>query len=291
MKLKLLCNWCLSKELHAMWSHMIPSDSPFILTSSSSDADVFVIINKQKQDESYVPSKTIVIQMEPHMNLHPEIWGKDWANPNPKFFKKVFTHQTDPNTIEWHLSFSYDFLSSRRLPVFLPRLDAVSAVLSAKYHDPGHKYRVDLARRCDQMVVYGHQLGYKNFDSTYLPPRQKENALIPYKYHLAVENHQYDNYVTEKLFDGILCECLVFYHGAPNVISAYDLPEGCLVKLSGDIDEDLKTIEACINSDEYTKRLPLVKEAKKIILSKSLFHRLSSVFKNDTHKINELSDR
>ena len=45
----------------------------------------------------------------------------------------------------------------------------------------------------------------------------KEKAIIPYKYYFMCENNVEHNFATEKIWEPILCECLAFYWGCPNL--------------------------------------------------------------------------
>ncbi len=75
-------------------------------------------------------------------------------------------------------------------------LDSISAIVSPKYNDPGHKLRIDFLKFCDQqefpIAIYGtdnfHQ--FKNYKGS-LPSHQKENGLIPYRYTFNAEKSFY----------------------------------------------------------------------------------------------------
>ena len=40
---------------------------------------------------------------------------------------------------------------------------------------------------------------------------------MPYKYYFMAENNFEPGFITEKLWEPIICECLVFNQGAPDV--------------------------------------------------------------------------
>ena len=152
-RVALLCNWLAPGQLEELWSKMLPSDSRIVLDSEN--PDYWVIINKPPPLSVYDPSKTIVFQMEPFMTS--EQWG-EWATPDPDKFLRVFTHQTDHNNIEWHLSQDHASLSQ---DVMVQKMDRVSAVLSDKYSDPGHIKRVDFVKYIENDIpvdVFGNNL-------------------------------------------------------------------------------------------------------------------------------------
>lgn len=93
----------------------------------------------------------------------------------------------------------------------------------------------------------------------------KADALDPFRYHLAIENHVAPHHWTEKLSDPFLGWCLPIYHGCPNAAGYF--PEDSFIPI--DIlnygaakDRVLKAIR----DDEYTRRLPAIREARRLAL-------------------------
>ena len=255
---KLLCNWLSSDKLCKLWNKM-SQDNNYkwnnIQITSSNVADYYVIINRPQHNDYYEAKKTILFQMEPHMIDQPEIWGEEWSNPDSTKFFKVITHKEGYNNIEWHLSKSY----SELLPPNLQgKSNSLSAILSSKYNDIGHKKRIDFVKFLDtkddlNIDVFGTNLGYKNYKGT-LPYHTKDNGLFPYKYHFACENHSIPNYFTEKLIDGILAGCLVFYWGCPNVEEYIDGRAFIRLELNN-FEEDYKKIKESIENYEWEMRI------------------------------------
>lgn len=276
-KVSLLCNW--TDSLNVYWSKMIPQESNIILTNEN--PDYWVIINKppDDMDTRYIPERTIVFQMEPHMDQHPEQWG-EWSSPDPTNFLKVFTHKTDYNNIEWHLELSADDGEEIKKN---PLLDGVvSTVLSDKYYDPGHIKRVNFVKWIENITsidVYGdNTFVYKSYKG-FLLYHNKNDGLFPYKYHFNAENHSIPNYFTEKIVDAILSECLCFYWGCPN-ISEYIDPRAYIVLDLDDILGSLKTVQDAITNDEWGKRIDVIRaEKKKIMKEKNIFVRIEKLFK------------
>lgn len=281
---KLLCNWCSSKELADCWNKMSKGNYTWgrIKIVWEGDVDYYVIINKPPETEIFDKKKTILFRMEPHMSLHPEIWGP-WANPDDKEFLKVLRHETgDYNNNEWHLSTPYSVLVEEK--GFYKPDNTLSTILSSKYKDPGHILRVDFVKFLEnkslKVYVYGeNKWNYKNYMGP-LPLHNKNGGLLPYKYTFNAENHSIENYYTEKLIDGILAECLVFYWGCPNVKDYID--ERAYVQLELiDFEKDYQTIQKAINEDWHSQRLPYIREAKRKILNElQFFPRLETILSN-----------
>ncbi len=115
------------------------------------------------------------------------------------------------------------------------------------------------------MDIFGHGVR---------PVENKFDALDPYRYHLAIENHTALHHWTEKLADPILSLCVPIYHGCPNV--ADYLPENCYLPI--DITDREASLDAILQevSDPaaYGKRLPALTGARDQILRK---HNLLSI--------------
>lgn len=76
--------------------------------------------------------------------------------------------------------------------------------------------------------------------------------------------------------DGILCECLVFYWGCPNVFEI--LPYGCCVILGDDVEENCNIIQQAMEAKWWEKQLPTIKAAKAKILDElQVFPRLEKL--------------
>lgn len=274
-KIRLLCNWCTTDELTLLWTKMSNNGSwkNLQLSLEPEIPDYYVIINSPPSGVSFEPKKTIVFQMEPHMSKHVNKW-KEWANPRSENFLRVFKHDKDYNNLEWHLSKNYIELKSQEIIKEKNLSKVISTVLSGKYTDPGHMKRVDFVKFLEKKEIDIHVFGnnrwnYKNYKGE-LPYHCKDNGIFPYKYTFNVENHEIPNYFTEKLIDGILGECLVFYSGSRTVREYIDERAYVYLELSN-FEQDYDTIKKAIEDDLYTKRLPYIKEAKRKILDELQF--------------------
>jgi hypothetical protein len=131
-----------------------------------------------------------------------------------------------------------------------------------------HSRRVSFTRKLQialpELDVFGH--GIK-------PMSDKAEALDPYQYHIAVENHVYRHHLTEKLPDALLGYTLPFYHGCPNA-SDYFPRESFIPIDIGDFNAARDIIRSTINNDEYRDRLPYIIEARRRVLEE---HNLFAV--------------
>lgn len=97
------------------------------------------------------------------------------------------------------------------------------------------------------------------------PIERKSEALDPYRYHLAIENHICPHHWTEKLADSFLGLTLPFYFGCPNVFDYF--PEGSVVPIDiRNYDEALDTIRRTIRDQLWEKNLSAIQEARRRVL-------------------------
>jgi hypothetical protein len=288
--LKLLCNW--TDSLKDDWEKMVPpphlkkkkeggGGRQWVLLDSddANEPDYWIIINAPPPNASWVPSRTIVFQMEPHMDAGR--WG-EWANPTGML--RVFSHATDYNNIEWHLGLSQQELLTRS--IVKEKDDVVSVILSSKNADPGHVLRnafVEylLSDRVEdhEVEVKLHVFGNNIYNNTniHLPPNRKEVGLFPYKYHFAAENNSIFNYFTEKIVDAILSECLCFYWGCPNIATHID-PRAYIYLDIRKPKESMELMMRAIQNNEWEKRIDVIREVKRKLLTEmNMFSRIESI--------------
>lgn len=102
--------------------------------------------------------------------------------------------------------------------------------------------------------------------------QHKRPGIDPYRYHLVVENSLCPHYWTEKLSDAFLGWSLPFYVGAPNVCNYF--PEQSLVQIDiCNFRESLARIRRAIADNEYERRLPAIREARRRVLEEYNFFR------------------
>jgi len=283
-RVKIMCNWCTSEELMLLWDKMSKGNCTWnnLQLVMNEPIDFYVIINAPPANIFFDPKKTVLFRMEPNMTKHPEIW-REWTNPKNEDFFRVCKHEEGYyNNVEWHLSKTY-----QELTTFIPRKNTdwgkvISAVLSGKYSDPGHIKRVDFIKFLEKKLpgnvhVYGdNKWNYTDYKGV-LPPYCKDEGIFPYKYTFAVENQSVKNYFTEKLIDCILGESLCFYCGCFNVKEYID--ERAFVQLElSNFEKDYEIIRKAVEENWYERRLPHIREAKrKILTDLQFFPRLEKI--------------
>ncbi|MFD2257525.1 glycosyltransferase family 10 domain-containing protein [Luteolibacter algae] len=149
----------------------------------------------------------------------------------------------------------------------------ISTVCSSKQmrhtlHQNRYDFTQQLKADLPELEIFGHGVR---------PIEDKADALDNFRYHLSIENHISRHHWTEKLSDPFLAYCLPFYCGCPNAADYF--PEESFVPV--DITrygETLETIRRTIRDNEYNRRLPAIREARRLILEEyGTFPQLSSL--------------
>lgn len=154
----------------------------------------------------------------------------------------------------------------------------ISAVCSAKQmrftkHHARFKLVKTLANAIDGFDWYGW--GVKRLDKKY-------EALDAYRYHVAVENHIAPGHWSEKIADPILSETLPFYAGDPTLGEVLP-PESFIPIPIDDPQGALEIIRSAISANEYEKRLPAIREARRLLLTKYNFYaQMAELVENAT---------
>lgn len=288
IKVKMLCDWQSSKELCDEWAIMNNNNYKWkniMITDSNNneEIDYYVIINRPQFNNFYLPAKTLIFHMEPWVYDDTKHWGVKswgvWSNPEQiSKFMHVGTHKNNLNVVQWNIKIP----ESNKIP--RTRYNKLIAILSNKYHDDGHKKRIDFIKYIEDILIdseiihiYGnHEHKFNNYIGKLIDDK-KENHLIDYKYSFAVENNFETNYATEKIWESILCECLTFYWGCPNLEEYIDPLAFVRLDLNN-FEESLKTIITAIKEDWWSKRINIIrKEKERIINELGFFPRIKKI--------------
>jgi len=285
IRLKMLCNWTDSKQLCKEWSNMCEPGLRFcwknyrmVWTDRVEDIDYYVIVNRPPDGAYYDPKKTIVFQMEPWVYDENKPWGVktwcEWAEPDENKFMHVHNHKKYLNNVQW-LNTIPELSRSRSISGSELQLkNRVMSIISEKNFDEGHIKRIEFIRymessmNCDFVDVYGRQ-NYHNF-LTYKGTVENDNKYMNYKYCISVENNSEYNYATEKIWEPILCECLCFYWGCPNIRDYIDDRAFVLLDMNN-FEKSCETIKRAIEEDWWSERIDIIRKEKAKILNELAF--------------------
>jgi len=139
----------------------------------------------------------------------------------------------------------------------------ISVITSTKTHTEYHRKRLSfveaLSREMGDLIDFFGIGGNSVAD--------KNDALLPYRYHIALENGTGDFTWTEKLSDPLLCWAFPFHAGCENI--GDDLPAGAFAKI--DLDDpqgSIARIREAVEADQWSASLPAITEARQRIMGR-----------------------
>ena len=214
-----------------------------------------------------------------------------WEPVSIKSYSKAYTRQfghlltNRPPEAEghphYHLGRGYFLWFVHDVPkpgAAVDKSKVISAVCSSKQmRHTRHRDRFELVKTLANEIS-----GLDWYGKGVKPLERKEDALVPYKYHVAIENHIAPHHWSEKFADAILCECLPFYAGDPALTEIF--PAECFISIPiDDPSEAVQIVKEAIANGEYEKRREAILEAKRLILTKyNFWHQVIGVVESVT---------
>jgi hypothetical protein len=128
-----------------------------------------------------------------------------------------------------------------------PKSEIISMIASAKNFTLGHKLRHTCAQFFKNQI---HLMG-----NGYQTIPDKIIGLSPYKYHLTIENCQYDDYFTEKLLDCFCTGTIPIYWGCKNIENYFD-GKG-IIRVNSI--EEIKDALTVLSEEDYERRKEAIK--------------------------------
>ncbi|MEM6619325.1 MAG: hypothetical protein AAF631_08490 [Pseudomonadota bacterium] len=150
------------------------------------------------------------------------------------------------------------------------RDDRISIVTSRKATTPYHSQRLAFIEHLkavmpDEIVLYGRE---------FRPVADKADALLPHRYHLALENGAGRYSWTEKLADPLICGALPFYVGCENVVD--ELPADAVLPLDlSDFDAAVASMRAAVAANAADARAQAIETARDRVLN---HHNIMALF-------------
>ena len=244
------------------------------------ECDIWVVLDDLAEEEaSRVKSgRAVLITLEPHRKReYPPAYlaqfdlvvscHRDLPHPNVRIDHQGQTWHIgmhkgasadDPGTLGETLG--YDDFVAMPPPEKTKSLSTFCSISSGL---PGHRLRQTFvetlqARLGDKIDVFGRGVR---------PLPDKADGLIPYRYHIALENSRLHDYCTEKLSDSYLGWAFPIYWGCPNVTDYF--PRDSLIEI--DIDkpnEAIDIIESVMNEPLSAERMAGMAAARALVLDR-----------------------
>ena len=215
--------------------------------------DLLVIFNMPSFND-YVPEKTLVFESETRETR--KNFKSFYIDRKQDFY---YIHDTENhfNLDLWYHGLDFKELLNKDLFVKDKEFSVINSGLSSL---PGHILRNNFITDISSDFIFdlfGRSRRYLS---------KKADGLMNYKYTFNCENDFEPNYFTEKILDGILCECLTFYDGCPNIKDFID--ERSFIKIDlHDFEYSKKEIKKVFESDFYKVLKPFIKKEKKRLMN------------------------
>lgn len=167
----------------------------------------------------------------------------------------------------WHFGYSrqqgyrYDHQFIADLPVPQKNLH-LSTITSNLNYLPMHIKRRRLIERLEK--DYGNRIDIFGRPHRYI--EYKEDAIIPYRFHLCIENCSVPDLWTEKIADSILCYSVPVYAGCSNIEKYFP---GATIRIDlDDYASARKTVDMILAEGDtiYRERLPAIIEARRKLI-------------------------
>jgi hypothetical protein len=231
------------------------------------EADLVICLDRIPKDiEIKVPKNNIWL-----INLESPVEEYDWLRKGYKYFSKVFCTDTrlidHPKIIKtnvsvpWFIEKTYDELKSTHQE---KKSKEISWVTSSYKGRKGHKKRMHFYERIKNNIeidIFGR--GFKEIDD-------KWDAIAPYKYSIAVENHSGKYYWTEKIQDVFLSGTMPVYYGCKEITKYFPKESMLLIDINKP-KKAIRIIEKAIQDNLYEKNIDAIKYAKNLVLDKYQF--------------------
>lgn len=177
--------------------------------------------------------------------------------------------------LDWHFCKNfktkknkYDLETLKNQP--LPQKNKlISVVSSSKTMMPGHRYRQEIISNLKR--DFGSQIDF--FGGNDGSVDYKCDVIMPYKFHVCIENSNLDDYWTEKLADSLLGYSVPIYSGCTNIERYFDTT-GMYQFNTKKYNDLKKIIESILLSpeDSYNKKKEaLIRNREKLFTNYHLF--------------------
>lgn len=236
----------------------------------------------------------IFISGEPPMSsVYPEKFLKQFhylitSHPNLNHPNNILYQQA----LNWHFGFdfitkkykyNYESLANLKPP---HKTRGISIISSSKKMMPGHNNRMKLIEILKNKFF--NDIDFFGKDTN--PVADKAEAILPYRFHICIENSFIDNYWTEKFADPILGYSIPIYIGCTNIKEYFDEDFYYNFDIS-DLDGVVDLINRIkVNPEKYynSKIESLIEARKKLLNEYNIFSLLSN-FVNSKIKSSEFT--
>lgn len=128
------------------------------------------------------------------------------------------------------------------------KIKGISMIYSDKQYLTGHKLRHQIAHSTQGIDLFGR--------GTTRPIKDKEEALVDYRFSIVIENAKTENYFTEKLVDSLIVGTVPIYWGAPNIGDFFDIRGMIIIEGA----EGIQNIVDSLTENDYISRIEYIQK-------------------------------
>lgn len=234
------------------------------------DFSIVLYTGRPRDDFKCAPQNTLFLAGEPlEKKLYPKAYYRQFGHVHDTHEQSGHPNlRIGPPALNWHVGldmserryrYGYDHLSSLPYP---EKINKVAVVCSNASFTPGQRARL---RLLDALKVLLPD-AIVHFGKGFHPIDDKMEAILPYRYHLVLENCQAPHYWSEKLADAYLGWAYPIYLGSPNLAEYF--PEDAYTPIDFQITETVATIKRLLELPPTTAQVEAINLARDLILNR-----------------------
>ncbi len=276
----------------------INKEFDFFLVDEAKDAEVVVFINAIEKCIARPEQKTILFYHEPEAYKH--LYQSTIADEILSLHKMVIISQIDNinkliksesgadisdrithlRTIP-HVHFHHMAEAAELSAIKPDRKKLICSVVSGFNGVPGYedrrKFLEGFSKSTPQFDIFGrYSKSIQSLPAYRGYAASKYKTLAQYRYNLAIENSVEDWYISEKIFDSLLCGCMPIYYGSEKIFDL--LPNEWFHFLPDLSPKSIGLANNLVQTDSYLSVTENREEiAKKIDKDFSFFQKLNSI--------------
>lgn len=235
----------------------------FILVDDDSYTHA-ILLNKAQPKLNISKNNVIGMAFEPNQLLQWNTLDYEYLKKNVSKYYASDIPKGAPELFISHYTYMWHCQMRAERYIQYKKKHTMSYFVSNRLFLPGHIYRMHLAAkiiRDTDMDVHFYGSGCDLFqvkDQRIKGKFADYEIYKEYRYTVAICNYQTESLVTEKYTDPISFNCIPIYYGATTVETYFG--SECCVKLTGDVDEDIRIItEVYNNPGKYNYNLTMAK--------------------------------
>ncbi len=262
------------------------ADYCFHIVDDPREADVVVFINTIDSTVLSLGQRVIFFFHEPKDYAHLYQTTIDW-NRIEKTKLQVISHLpieifiTNPENIVHHRSIPYVHFHHMATHEELKTLDGIErkklicSITSGFSGIPGYQKRRDFIQKLSLSNTEFDLFGKFSKHSSALPPYRgpcltKWKTLKDYRYNLVIENSEDEHYISEKIFDALICGCMPIYFGNSKIFEI--IPKEWFYYLPTLDEAEIGKLNQFLKTDNYRVVADNRPEIADVIYSKYSFY-------------------